>query len=121
MNISPFLSVDQPCDETLQWTKKQLSQANLRVIQTFDLHTARIGLHDCSCSNHGTDECDCQMVVLLVYGKGIEPVTLVLHGNNGQSWLSLADSPRQPRDSTLALAIQRALGMEDRIPFSGLE
>jgi hypothetical protein len=85
MNISPFLSVNQPCDETLHWAKEQLSQANLRAVQTFDLHAARVGLHDCSCPNHGTDECDCQMEVLLVYGKSVEPTTLILHGNDGQT------------------------------------
>ena len=110
MNISPFLSVNQSCDETLQWAKKQLSQANLHAVQTFDLHTARVGLHDCPCPSHGTEECDCQMVVVLVYGKAEEPLTLILHGNNGQTWLSIADGPRQRSDTRLVNAIQQALG-----------
>ena len=109
MNISPFLSVNHSCDEALQWTKKQLLQAGLRPIQTFDLHTARVGLHDCPCPNHGTNECDCQMVVLLVYGKSAEPVTLILHGNDGQTWVSIADDPRQRADVKLITAIQQAL------------
>jgi len=109
MNISPFLSVSHPCDETLQWTKKQLSQANLRAVQTFDLHTARIGLHDCPCPNHGTDECDCQMVILLVYGDSGEPVTLILHGNDGQTWVSMADTPNQKSNTIAAIAIRNAL------------
>lgn len=109
MNISPFLSVNHSCDEALQWTKKQLLQAELRPIQTFDLHTARVGLHDCPCPNHGTHECDCQMVVLLVYGKAAEPATLILHGNDGQTWLSIADDPRQRADAKLITAIQQSL------------
>lgn len=109
MNISPFLSVSHPCDETLQWTKKQLSQANLRAVQTFDLHTARIGLHDCPCPNHGTDECDCQMVILLVYGDSGEPVTMILHGNDGQTWVSMADTPNQKSNAIAATAIRNAL------------
>ena len=92
MNISPFLSVKQPCEDTVRWAKKQLSQANLRAVQTFDLHAAWEGLQDCSCPNHGSDECDCQMVVLLVYGKTNEPVTLILHGNDGQTWISLVNN-----------------------------
>lgn len=110
MNISPILSVNQPCDETLQWTKGQLLQADIRFVQTFDLHAARAGSHDCQCPNHGTGECDCQMVVLLVYGKGTEPATLFLHGNNGQTWLSIAESPRQKTDTKLHTAIRQALG-----------
>jgi len=108
MNISPFLSVSQPCEGTLQWAKTQLSQANLRAVQTFDLHTARIGLADCSCPNHGTAACDCQMVVLLVYGTTEEPVTLILHGSDGQTWLSIVESQPQT-ESRLMNTIQQTL------------
>jgi len=109
MNTSPFLSANHSCDDALQWTRKQL--------QTFDLHNARVGLHDCPCPNHGTDECDCQMVVLLVYGTASDvstpldtsPVTLILHGNNGQTWLSIVDDPRQEAETKLLAAIRQAL------------
>jgi hypothetical protein len=112
MNTSPFLSVNHPCDEALQWTKKLLLQAGLRSIQTFDLHAARAGSHDCRCPNHGTDQCDCQMVVLLVYGNAAEPVTLILHGNDGQTQLSIADDPRQRADAKLITVIQQALELK---------
>lgn len=91
MIFSPFLTVDRSCDETLRWSKEQLTQAGLRPVQTFDLHAARIGLHDCPCPNHGTDECDCQMVVLLVYGGAEKPETLILHGNGEKTWLSITN------------------------------
>jgi hypothetical protein len=109
MNTSLFLSVNQPCDETLQWTKEQLSQSNLRVVQTFDLQSARTGLQDCSCPNHGTDQCNCQMVVLLVYGNAVEPVTLILHGSNGQTWISLVNNSIQHADHSTQAVIGRAL------------
>lgn len=109
MNISPFLSVDHPCDETLQWAKEQLSQANLHAVQTFDLHTARIGLHDCPCPNHGTTECDCQMVVMLVYEKSEEPVTLILHGNDGQTRVSIAETSNQNKNISTITGIRNAL------------
>jgi hypothetical protein len=112
MNISPFLSINHPCDETLQWTKKQLLQADLRPIQTFDLHTARLAMHDCPCPNHGTDLCDCQMVVLLVYGNAAEPATLILHGNDGQTWASIASDPQQRTDAKLINSIREALKLE---------
>jgi len=115
MNMSPFLSISHPCDEALQWTNKQLVNAGLRPVQTFDLHTARLGLHDCSCPNHGTNECDCQMVVVLVYGKAEEPVTLILHGNDGLTWLSFADGPRQRSDIKLFTEIKQAL---EKVPAS---
>jgi len=109
MNISPFLSVNHSCDQALRWTKEQLSQAGLRPVQTFDLYTARAGSHECPCPNHGTNECDCQLVIMLVYGKAEEPATLILHGNDGQTWLSIADDPRQRSDTKLPAEIRQAL------------
>ncbi len=115
MSIPSFLTVDLPCDLTLQMTKRKLSRAGLRALQTFDLHAARAGLHDCACPNHGTEDCDCQMVVLLVYGDAERPVTLLLHGNDGQTWLSIADNPPQRADPKLLAGIREALEASDSI------
>lgn len=92
MNIFPFLSINHSCDEAMLWAKAQLTQAGLHPVQTFDLHTARNGLCDCPCPNHGTNDCDCQMVVLLIYGDTGVPETLILHGNGEETWLSITDS-----------------------------
>ena len=129
MNTSPSLSVNQPCNEALQWTKKQLLQADLRTVQTFDLHTARVGLHGCPCPNHGTNDCDCQMVVLLVYGKAADvstplntsPVTLILHGNDGQTWVSIANDPQQRANAKLIHSIQQALETNEPVAISKTE
>ena len=107
--LSPFLSIDSSCDQALQMTKTQLSEAGLSAVQTFNLNTARLGLHNCCCPNHGTEACDCQMVVLLVYGEVPEPATLILHGNNGQTWMSIADSAPQRGDPMLVTRIRRVL------------
>jgi len=110
MNTSPsFSSLDLPCDAALSWTKTQLSKANLRFMQTFDLRAARHTPESCCCPHHGTKECDCQMVILLVYGSTSEPVTLILHGNDGRTWISIADNPQQRADAKLITSIQQAL------------
>jgi len=121
MNTSPFLSINHSSDEALQWTKQQLLQAGLRPIQTFDLHTARLALHDCPCPNHGAEECDCQMVVLLVYGKVAEPATLILHGNDGQTWVSIANDPQQRTDAKLINSIRQALEIKEPVSISQAE
>jgi hypothetical protein len=107
--LTPFLSVNRSCDETLQWLSQRLSRAGLRVLQTFDLHDARYAITDCGCPHHGTDQCDCQMVVLLIYGEAIEPATLILHGNDGQTSLSFADTPYHHADSAIRLSVEQAL------------
>lgn len=107
--LSPFLSIDSSCDQALRMTKQQLAQAGLWSVQTFNLNTARLGLHNCSCPNHGTEACDCQMIVLLVYGDASEPATLILHGNDGTTWVSIADNTLQRVDKKLIIHIRRAL------------
>ena len=107
--LSPFLSVPHPCEETADQLQRLLLQDGFRALQTFDLHDVRPALEDCPCPHHGTAECDCQMVVLLIYGKTPEPATLILHGHDGQTWISLAERPDQKTDAGLVKAVQRAL------------
>ena len=107
--LSPFLTLNCSCDEALQWSKQNLMHDGLHVMQTFDLHTARLALEDCSCPQHGTDQCDCQMVVLLVYDGAPEPATLILHGNDGQTWLSIVETPGQRRNVKTTTTIKNAL------------
>lgn len=109
MSISPFLTINCPCDEALQWAKAQLSKAGMRPVQTFDLHLARAGLDICLCPHHGTEDCDCQMVVLLVYGSEEHPVSLILHGNDGQTQFSITDLPDQKTESVTIHAIRQVL------------
>ena len=92
MNIFPFLSISRSCEDVIPWVKVRLTQAGLHPVQTFDLHTARIGLREFPCPNHGIDECDCQMVIILVYDDSDAPETLILHGNGQMTWLSVADA-----------------------------
>ncbi len=103
------LSVNQPCNETFLWLNQSLSRKGLRVLRTFDLHDVRLAHEECACPHHGTDHCDCQMVVLLIYGKSEEPVTLILHGNDGQTWLSIVNNSVKQADQSVRLSIEQAL------------
>jgi pyruvate/oxaloacetate carboxyltransferase len=74
------LHLHQPCDEAVPYFVERMNQGGLQVIRTSDLHDTRIDETSCSCPHHGTAHCDCQMVVLLVYGKENQPVSLVFPG-----------------------------------------
>jgi hypothetical protein len=108
-SLSSFLCVDAACDQAVGWLTRSLTQEGLRVLPTFDLHKARIGPEECPCPHHGTNECTCQMVVVLVYGQAEEPATLILHGSDGQTWLSLINTPLQHPDAQIRAIIERAL------------
>jgi hypothetical protein len=115
MTMPSFLTIDLPCDMALQTAKKKLSQTGLRALQTFDLHTARLAQQECPCPNHGTENCDCQMVVLLVYGESPDPATLILHGSDGQTRFSIAEDPSQRADRKLIGSIRQALDLKAQV------
>ena len=107
---SPFLYVEQTCDEAVDWVRGQLTNIHLSVVRTFNLQIARHGHENCPCPHHGTGQCDCQMVVLLVYGSDRHPVSIVAHGYNGLTWFSVVDTPQQRADPQTEAAIQPEVG-----------
>ncbi len=104
-----FLILEQPCNEAIAWVVRQVSGAGLQILRTFDLQVARIAHTECPCPHHGTDQCDCQMVVLLVYADNYQPISLVAHSHDGKTWFSLVDTPQQRADPRLDTTIRQAL------------
>jgi hypothetical protein len=119
INNAPFLVLEQPFNEATAWVERQISDLGLRVLVTFDLQVARIAHTDCPCPHHGTDQCDCQFNVLLVYKNDFVPITLLAHGYDGKTWFSLIDTPEQPADPRLEATILQAL--VPSIPASPME
>jgi hypothetical protein len=107
-NTSP-LAAGLPCDEAVRMLSDRVRLAGLTVVRTFDLQVARHAQTACPCPHHGTQGCDCQMVVLLIYKENHRPVTLVAHGNNGQTWFSVVNTPQQRADPELEALIHRSL------------
>lgn len=106
--LSPLV-LDLPCEQAVRWLTQRVGQAGLSVVRTFDLQVARQAQTACPCPQHGTEQCDCQMVVLLVYQQHHRPVTLIAHGNGGRTWFSVVDTPQQRADPELESAICRSL------------
>jgi hypothetical protein len=49
------------------------------------------------------------MVILLVYQEDDEPSTLVIHGQQSKSWLSLASPSKQDTHQRLEITLQHIL------------
>ena len=88
----PILYLHQPYDYALQDFVKRMNRAGLYAIRTFDMHDTRDRETACTCPHHGTAQCDCQMVIILVYGEDDRPASMVVHGHDGQTWFSLVES-----------------------------
>lgn len=113
----PFLILKQPCRDAIEWVIQQIKAAGMEVNRTFDLQVARHEHASCTCPNHGTIDCDCQMVVLLVYDQTSQPLTLVGHGHDSQTWLSVVDLPQQHASLILEEAVRRALVQQEFSPM----
>lgn len=107
--MTQLLTLECSSEEAVQWIARELARADLQITTSFDLRTARAAHTDCTCPHHGTTFCDCQMVVLLVYGVDACPATLVVHSRDGRTWLSLADVPGQRPSRKLAATIRTTL------------
>ena len=106
---TPFLFVNKPCDEAISEVMQQLISANLQVLRTFDLKLSQAALTQCICPKHGTEQCDCQFVVLLIYLEKLLPTSLVAQGQDGKTWFALVDSPEQRASPRSIAAIREAL------------
>lgn len=134
--MTELLVLESNCDEAVTQITQTLTSKGLWVVCSFNLRTSSHLVRDvsdlgglrtadsfdlpsiltmptgCVCPHHGTDPCDCQMVVMLVYDIVDSPATLVAHGHNGNTWLTLIDTPEQHPASDLVQAIFEALSVD---------
>ncbi|OGO64142.1 MAG: hypothetical protein A2Z45_09805 [Chloroflexi bacterium RBG_19FT_COMBO_55_16] len=109
----PLVDLLMDCEAAVAQVSRQLIDYGLQVMRSFDLQTARSAHTHCTCPHHGTDLCDCQLVVLLVYGHPSGPGTLVAHGRGCQTQVALVHSPQQSLDADLENSIRRALSFSE--------
>lgn len=104
LNLESELAVEMVVD--------QLADDGLQSLRSFDLNAARSAHVDCTCPHHGNKDCDCQMVVLLVYQGQEQPLTLVAHGKDGQTHFAIVDSSEQQfQQRYLKSAVLQALAV----------
>jgi len=118
MLTQTFLIVERGCDQVLPIIINFLSQRGLKVLLTFDLHSTRSDQQAYPCPHHGTEQCDCQMIVLLIYDNEGEPMTLFLHGSNGQTRLSFDEPLSIDTSSEKIKLIKQALNFQSMHAFS---
>ena len=90
----------------------RLAADGMKVIRSFDLQTARAAHVDCTCPHHGKDECDCQLVVMLVYDERGTLLTLLAHGKDNKTHFALVDPPERVQERILKNKILQALALE---------
>jgi hypothetical protein len=112
---SVIVTLQTDSQAAIEQSIRQLDLVGLQVVRSFDLKVARSAHVDCTCPNHGTALCDCQLVVLLVYANQGVPATLVVHGYDGQTQIALVDTPEQrPASQLVDRILQTILPIDEQ-------
>ncbi len=105
----PFSRVAGPADAAARRLHDVLTDAGLRVVQSFRLHDARRPASDIGCPKHDGLACDCELIILLVYAQTGPPATIVLNGSDGTTMVSLVAIAGQQEEPALHAIIASAL------------
>ena len=117
------LSIPGDCEIISTYLKQNLEIIGYQVIRSFDLQRAR-GMHtECACPYHGNAQCDCQMIVLLIYLSNGEPYTLLVHGRDGITQFSWDENIPDEEETTLLVVFRDVFSQikgaqESGAPFS---
>jgi hypothetical protein len=107
---TPFLVLNSDCGNSAKWLINQLASANLTVLRTFNSNDVRSTSTECLCPHHGTSQCNCQIMIFLVYQRGhASPVSLVVHGYDQFTLFYVVDTPQQRADPALESLIHNVL------------
>jgi len=100
------------CEQTVTALTTALAQHGYRIERSFDLRSALHG--NCPCPHHGTSQCTCQYVVLLVYEvTAMTPPALVTaHECDGITRLHVeAGQPGGRLSAKLLMALDEAVSV----------
>ncbi len=86
-----------------------LERRGFRVVRSFDLRSALSTHTDCDCPHHGTDQCTCQFVVLLVYSQAGAPVVVTAHSRDSQAEVQVVRDANTHPDAQLAEQVMTML------------
>lgn len=87
-----------------------LEKDGLRVICSFDLQAACVSFEANICPHHGEAPCDCQMLIMLVYGEEGAPLSLVAHGHRGRVQVGIREEGAQVNQA-LETRVRSLLGV----------
>ena len=96
-------------DHAVKAVTAALTRRGFYVSRSFDLRSALTSQGGCECPHHGTAQCNCQFIVLLVYGEAAEPVALTTHSCDNRTEAQIVHDAMTIPDPRLADEVMAAL------------
>ena len=110
----PLLVVDLECQLVTERIIREVEKAGLHTLRSFDLASARASRPGCTCPEHGSEECSCHLVILLILLQGRGPLTVILEGKDKHTTIYLEagqNDVEEKVEPSLTIALFRATGM----------
>ncbi|MDD5371392.1 MAG: hypothetical protein PHQ40_20110 [Anaerolineaceae bacterium] len=108
-NSNRLLALAQHSGYLIGELTQALTNRGIVVNRSFDLQSTRAVHTGCGCPYHGTSQCTCQLIVLLIYQLQQPPLTLALEGRDGLTWVSVVHVPGETTDTHLVTLIVESL------------
>lgn len=105
----PLITFQANCDQVIGQVSQYLETAGYLILESFDLQSAREAHSECNCPHHGTEKCNCQFVVLLVYSDDSNPNTLTIHSCDQRTELTVVDTPGMRNSEQLKMSVLKAI------------
>ena len=109
LNFTSLLTLAQSHEDALSDVTLSLRSNGLQVVRSFDLQSACASSPGQFCPHHPGKVCDCQLVVLLIYGGVSRPVSLIAHSNDGVTQIGWGQFPNEKPDPILESRITEVL------------
>lgn len=102
-----LLTIYKNNPEAVDLFSEMIEDQGLKAETSFDKRIQEDDNITCSCPHHGTSKCDCQIVVLLIYGNSEGPGTVVAHSRDGRTVFSLAVELEEPQAATIYSILEK--------------
>ncbi len=115
--MDPSILFDSDGETVTRAATAALTRRGLHVVRSFDLRSALTPHVNCDCPHHGTAQCTCQFVVLLIYGDpstssgrvATAPLVLTLHSHDDRASAQIVRDAANAPDPHLAEQVMAAL------------
>lgn len=108
--MTHLLTLSAAGDDAVADLMERFRAAGLRAFPTFRFRETVPAEVPYACADH-QDGCDCDLLILLVYGAEPQPATLVAHSHGGHTWLSLSEAPPEQASPELSARIKAAIAL----------
>ena len=105
----PIAIVESQCSFIISPLMNALEQAGLWVLRSFEFKNNQTQLMHCHCAANCDSQCECELVVLLVYPKVGNPVTLILDGREGKTYVFISEEKEYQFPTPLTRLITKAV------------